>query len=638
MNFIPFLKLSSKIQFVFLLPFFFPLTACMVPSENSPIQLSSLIRTTPAFVGRQELPFCSTRRTYDPPLVTFSGTAKYEKRKIYRDPGKLTGGLGAIAQPEPIRYAEVRVINTRTLEVEQCAETNQFGQFQFELPKSSDLFYVLITSRVQNKIAKASIMNSPIEKDFYSLKIKTRALENKRLGTHIATAKGKILGGAFHIMDRIIEANEFIEKEIKKPLKEDPTLLPSSFYEHLKNEKNHCLHKQTIPKVEVYWQPGVSTGSYLSSNSRNIGCQSFYLISAQGRLFLCGGEDGDIDHVDTDHYDPSIILHEYSHHINNFCSKIDSPSIGVHTGNAVVDPRLALEEGWANFFQAAVLNQPYYTDTEGTIEGHTGFRLNVPIDKVPEVCTEEPKRSGCDVPENPGEGNFREFSITRWMWSVFSRPSRFENGFFQIWSLLTSDFNYLSNEHAFRSIGLLHLLRDEVFSNSEPWETLREEHQHIGNRSEFALRLKESPTPCPMAFSIDPENVSDESYLLLNDNFYHLKMERDLSNVKLQMNYSNVNGYEADLDVYIYEEYKNIQLIEGIVGYSNEIPDRRTGTEESESILIPYLKKGHYLINLTTSVKEKAEGTNPGGLTRYEFLLNDQYLCTEEFIEENNEV
>src|SRR5690606_13846811 len=109
---------------------------------------------------------------------------------------------------------------------------------------------------------------------------------------------------------------------------------------------------------------------------------------------------------DTDHFDDSIILHEYGHFLEDVYSKTNSPG-GVHTGETILDPRLAWGEGWANYFQAAVTGNPVYRDTFGTSLGFSGVYFN-----------ENLESGTSDTPNNPGEGNFREFAITRALWDI----------------------------------------------------------------------------------------------------------------------------------------------------------------------------------------------------------------------------
>lgn len=95
-------------------------------------------------------------------------------------------------------------------------------------------------------------------------------------------------------------------------------------------------------------------------------------------IYLRGDED-----VNTDEYDPHVILHEFAHYI--FLSFLRSDSLGGrHSLSALLDLTTAFEEGWANAFAAIVLdgrmtnnNEALYRDSRddnGFVAG--GFRVN----------------------------------------------------------------------------------------------------------------------------------------------------------------------------------------------------------------------------------------------------------------------
>lgn len=90
---------------------------------------------------------------------------------------------------------------------------------------------------------------------------------------------------------------------------------------------------------------------------------SFYK-PGERKLFILGGSNGNVDTADTDHFDNSIILHEYGHFLEDVYGKTDSPG-GYHNGSSIIDPRLAWSEGFTNSFQGAALGKNFYLDTAG---------------------------------------------------------------------------------------------------------------------------------------------------------------------------------------------------------------------------------------------------------------------------------
>ena len=609
-----------------LLTLFLSLLSCYV-NKNTPSTsaLSSIERrVSPAYIGTPETPYCEEKRAYFP-FIVIQGRAKYEKREVFFREDS-SGGLGDIVE-NPIRRAEIRVINSKS-QVVQCAETDNEGYFAFTLPPSEEKHFVFINSRAYNQYAKVSVLDSPEQKNSYFLSWMVQPRINQNLGTIVATAKGeKVLGGAFNILDQIIRANEFIKENIMEPFRNNSSTIHPALLQHINREFSHCIHTFPLPKVEIYWQAGFNPQSYYSSTTS----KSFYIINSQGRCFISGGIGGreQVNYTDGDHYDDTIIIHEYAHHINNFCSNVDAPSVDSHNGNAVIDPRLAFEEGWANFFQAAVRGEDNYIDTFGNSDGMTGFKLNIPIDfsEAREWCANN-QFPGCDFPQNPHEGNFREFSITRIMWDAFNE---IPDSFLQTWLGLTSDSAFINKVHAYRSVGLLYLLTD--FFNPEQtseWERLRTKHNHIGNRKEFGQKLipEEEDSCSSRPFTITPSSTpNSQSHLLLDNDFYQYSHPSD-SPFQLELNYitPGTEGFKANLDLYVYQEYERISDSKGLVGHSRNRIQGERSDPELERITLSSLKAGHYLINVRVSTDEGI-GVDPGGQTQYGFKINDKRLC-----------
>lgn len=89
-----------------------------------------------------------------------------------------------------------------------------------------------------------------------------------------------------------------------------------------------------------------------------------YYLRRTNTLLLSGEVD-----VDTDEYDPPLILHEFGHYIEEAIGRSDTLG-GAHTSFDSLDPRNAFSEGFATAFAAMVLNDPNYYDS--TSEGQQG--------------------------------------------------------------------------------------------------------------------------------------------------------------------------------------------------------------------------------------------------------------------------
>ena len=310
-------------------------------------------RMSPEYDGPEELSYCSSPITYKDPAV-ITGTAQFKRRELLiPENPEDTGGLGAPGPARAIRYAEIRVVDANEAVV-QCGETDGSGQFSLDLPNDGNTYTLSIHARADNEMVKVSVLDAPERNNIYALSTSVTTHGNQSTGTLIAEAKGDILGGAFNIYDLILTANDYLRDQLSDC------------------NVDNCEDFTVAPKVTAYWEKGFNPNSYFNGS----GGLSFYLPS-KDRLFILGGINGDTDNQDTDHFDAAVVLHEYGHFLEDQFSITNSPG-GAHSGNRLIDPRLALGEGWGNFFQAAVQYStseatPLYIDTKGNVDGKTDF-------------------------------------------------------------------------------------------------------------------------------------------------------------------------------------------------------------------------------------------------------------------------
>ncbi len=569
-------------------------------------------RISPTVSGPSEKSYCSTSTDYTSVLnTTVSGTATYQARQILGIPSDMVHGLGNAGAAQPIRRAEVRVTNENG-SVVQCAETDNNGQFSFLLPRGNANYKVSINSRAFNTHLKASVLNAPESNTFYSLSTEINAQNHPvNIGTINAGVTGNVLGAAFNILDQLLKANEYISANV------GTCALPG------------CTAVTVLPKVTAYWEKGFNPGSYFGE-----GALSFYL-PGYSRLFILGGENGDVDVSDTDHFDNSVILHEYGHFIEDIMSISDSPG-GSHNGNKVIDPRLAWSEGWGNFLQAAVLNDPRYIDTIGNISagsGATDFLFYLSI---------ETASAGNDMPTIAGEGNFREFSITRMLWdvidntpgeSLYGGTDSVNGRFDEIWAALTSTDGFMNTSTAFRDVGLLHQVQaTRLGGGVSDWTDLRDIERHVKEdqdsslaasteryRREYALYVDNTPA-CSYSFTITPDYSSssyngayNRSHLLKNNDFVFYKHPGGAFN--LTLTYSST-GTEVDLDLFVYKESARFANANDVVASSYTEPDGNNATVETESVSAN-LPAGNYLINVNAWTTNGGTGSS----TSYELSI-----------------
>jgi hypothetical protein len=315
-------------------------------------------------------------------------------------------------------------------------------------------------------------------------------------------------------------------------------------------------------------------------------------------------------------------VHEYGHFIEDILSKTDTPG-GEHDGDSIIDPRLAWGEGWANFFQAAVLNEPIYLDTVGNVDG------------TPDVYfSENLETAENDIPTTTGEGNFREFSITRLLWDAIDDGSLNDpatdddsvvSPFSELWTTFTNPVNgFKYGGHHFRNIGLFHAIHDSI-SGVQNWSTLRNAEFQRANQLDYSRSVASSVSSCT-AVTIQAQNkpggaaengeVANSNMLASND-FY--KIYHSGGTFALTLNQTST-APSGDLDLYVYREKYNFATESHIVAKSTTAISSAT-TTASESVSAT-LSAGYYMINVRVRTNARL-----GNSSNYTMTLNGANLC-----------
>jgi hypothetical protein len=308
-----------------------------------------------------------------------------------------------------------------------------------------------------------------------------------------------------------------------------------------------------------------------------------------------------------------------------------------------------------------VQNDPHYIDTEGNIDGATQM--------IYYVDTETVTPSGFDYTANLGEGNFREFSVTRMLWdaidgvagstvdpaadSQFGFQDTVGNDFIEIWASLTKATNgYRDPSFAFRNVGLLHLSQQLLSGGShQDWTGIRGLNRHDGNTSHYGQALIPSgtaaggggscagggaapaitPTGSSTAyyFTLTPENDGaslSHSNLFVNNRFYHLKIgsapfaAAGTHTLTMQYEDDNHAGNLADLDLYLYNKSARFGVLTDIIAKSTQNPGVVTAAQ-TETI-VASLPAGDYLINVNAYT-----GSVTGTAADFNLLLDGVVLC-----------
>lgn len=596
------------IKIIFITLLFFTITnyvgmACGQHSDQVEEVNATCTPTAPIvknFVASNESAYCNTTQTYAN-SVTVTSTAEFNVRQI------SGAGFGAEVTGGPIAYAEVQVLN-QSQNIIQCAQTGANGEISFTVPKNLTGLTLRVNSRADNNFLKTSILNNPTEDLFYSLAINFNSGSANSLTLPTLTASAGATGGAFNILANVLRANEALR------------FFSPSF--------------TVAPKSIVYWTKGFNPYVYTGGSS-NDGV-SFYILGS-GRLYILGGINGDVDSSDHDHFDDAIISHEYGHFIEDAFSKTDSPG-GIHNGNNIIDARLAWGEGWANFFSSAVRANKMYRDCYGTSNGTTGCFLNYNID------TNQPS---IDVPINSGEGNFREFAITRALWdsvdpirNIASGPTSgnndpldLQNGqdtvtqsFGNFWGTFSGIF--ASNNEYFRSIGKLLLLNNDPALNGS---NVFNADKVLANTKDYAQPLPTttgagcSGTSIPIFANDVSSVVINSKTLCVRGNLHHLCSNQLASNdfydVYYDGSFSSVSiirtAGTAELGLYLYRTPYNFGNSCDIIAQS------ALGSGATKTVSFDGLAFGHYMLN----VNVYTGNGNPTAQSNYQIFVNSNQVC-----------
>lgn len=388
-----------------------------------------------------EEPLCSQSTTYSGNSV-ITGTATFSKRGLQVDQNasnivtRLTLS-DPISSNLPIKFAEVRVLNSAG-QIIQCGKTNANGELKalngvsnLTVPDAAGEYRVEVLSRADHTMsvpggktpfkALVSVKEDICSESVYSVSSTvnttgTGSFPTSMAATALENVSSKIEGGAFNIYNNIISSYEYLAQNTG-------------------TQNLTCLNS----KVGVFWKAGFNPNQYIypSVDPGSLGTISFYL-RGDNELYINGGILGNVSTADTDHFDDSVIIHELGHHIENVCGSMDSPG-GSHSGNQRIDARLAWSEAWGNYFSAHVIKNKlstinpdlaaalpngewlYYFDSEGhSSSGYEYIRFNLakPGNSTSETLytsygTRVYSFDAVNPSLHPGEGHFREVSISR---------------------------------------------------------------------------------------------------------------------------------------------------------------------------------------------------------------------------------
>jgi hypothetical protein len=516
----------------------------------------------------------------------------------------LTKSQGA--SPNAIRYAEVSIRDSAQTII-QCAETDGAGAFSFQIPANSGSFTVSVSPRSFNSNLQAYVLDTPTTNQVYLVSAAVGSTSATNGVQLIASAKNTLEGGAFFILDQLLKANIFL-----RAYTSSSQGCGAAFAD--------CVSFSVGPLLTAYWKKGVNPAIYQGLNP-NSGIS--YYIPGKAQLYIMGGINGDVDYSDTDHFDPSVIIHEYGHFMEDQYGKSDSPG-GSHDAHSQLDPRLAWSEGWADFFQAAVTGSPVYRDTYGTIDGSAGVYFNEDLENLTGTSLDRPGTTPS------GEGNYHEFSITRLLWDLIdphpvtgaggTTPDENVQGpFAEIWSVFSGPTGgfHSANTH-FRSIGYFHLIQNAKAGRTDT-ATLRAMEYQDADRRNFGAPIATGGA-CATSTNVSMTTVTASTTdYFRNNRFYAFNHAGGAFDAVLS--YTTATGQLADLDLIVYSEAFVFGKSASVVVASQSTPPTNcsSSTQCTEHVSAN-LAAGFYLINISGLAQNS-------GATQLNLTINGLPAC-----------
>lgn len=583
--------------FLVLTAFVFIYNGCGPEPSNAPNSIAEKV-------------YCGSAIAQSGTTVTITGSAGY----YFRTPGST--GLGAVSgSTNPIRYAEFHVVDSGG-SIKQCGETDSSGNFSFSITQGTAALTIEIISRSYNSNSKVSVLNDPTNNVYYKITKSFTPNAGQAVGAITATATGTLEGGAFNILDKMLDANLFL-KTSTAGCTLSGTYNGNAF---------SCTPFSPVHKASVYWKPGFNPNTYLGASANNT--LSFY-DPEEDKIYICGGVSGDVNNTDTDHFDNSIVIHEYGHFLENHYSTSDSPG-GSHSGTKAMDPRLVLSEGFQNFFQAAVQSvssDPSYIDTMGNSNGTTSVLFYKAMEFKCTSAGNNTCGSPFDAASVSGEGNFREFAISRALYDIADTnddtlsttvTENIDGKFAEIWTAFTA---LKTLPVHFRNVGLLYKVQAGITGATNVSSAYAGEMQVASLAGYASPDIGGACTPSiPASASINTYDPTDVSWpsdpggggaLFLSTDSYDYVSTGGSTTFTLQYTPGG-----KDLDIHVYREDHILFYTPTMVA-----ADMRAAAQENGNIsLTTTLPAGHYLILIHYY-------SGAGASPTYTLRVNGAQLC-----------
>jgi hypothetical protein len=426
------------------------------------------------------------------PTQTISGQAFYQKIDV------TDAGLD-LNHPVmvPIRRARVEVYSRSSQTIVAVSETDLRGHFSAPVPLDPNLT-VRIVSRLRSLDLR--VADNTNQGQLYVLAMDVDGRDSR---SDLLLGDRARVSGAFNILEMVQRANDLVKAA-------DPMI--------------------TLPPVTVFWSPRNRKGSGTINYGQGlIGTTNFNV--ANNTAYVLGDRADD-----SDEFDDAVIAHEYAHLLAAKFSRDDSPG-GPHVVGDMLDPRVAWSEGWANFFSAAVRNDPIWRDSYGP-NGVNLIRYDLED----------------NVPAGDWPGYWSEASVDTILWDLFDDHEDAADAVHYAFSEIWKAFTDLSRH---RFVYLPYFLEDFLARNSSASDAVR---MIVQSRSiDFQPSVQPSvayPFPTPMNVGSTVTGVVDSltrkrPNLVTSSHFYSFTTTGGAASIRLDITGpgpgENTNATDLDL-------------------------------------------------------------------------------------------
>jgi hypothetical protein len=344
-----------------------------------------------------------------PPAAGISGVVSYQRVPFE------TGGLGLDYSgtfEAPARGVVVELLDSAQ-SVLATTTTDANGRYEFDAPANTDV-RVRVRARLLHTSASASdpgwdveirnntnsnavyVLDGALQNTGSSGQVRNLLAESGWPGFGGSSYSGTRAAAPFAIADSIYDAIQFVVAN------GDPALL--------------------FAPLDIYWstdnRPVAGDNDY---SDGEIGSTAYHIAGSTGSptgIYVLGN-----DGVDTDEYDPHVLVHEFMHYLEQTVSRTDNIG-GQHFGDDPLDLRVAFSEGFGDAFSAMVLGDAHYRDSLGAAQGE---EFDFDIESNPTLKT----------------GWYNELSIASIAWDLFDTEDdgadRTSVGFAPMYDVITHE-------------------------------------------------------------------------------------------------------------------------------------------------------------------------------------------------------